>query len=48
MNFRSATINSRVSAVPAAETSWLGDERGRKLIGPVLMPRPQQLHDLIG
>ena len=49
MNFRSAAISSRVSCVPAAETSCcVGIERIRQLVGADLVPRAQQLHDLVG
>ena len=49
MNFRSATINSRVSAVPAdRDVVGFGIERIRQLIAAGLVPRPQQFHDFIG
>ena len=49
MNFRSAAINSRVSAVPAAETSWAsGSSDVGELVAADLVPRAQQLDDFVG
>ena len=49
MNFRSAAINSRVSAVPAAEMSWAsGSSTSGSWLAADLVPGAQQLDDFIG
>ena len=49
MNLRSATISSRVSSVPAAETSCSsGSSESGNWLARDLVPRAQQLDDLVG
>ena len=49
MNFRSAAINSRVSAVPAAETSWAsGSSESGSWLAADLVPGAQELYDFVG